>query len=117
LQSAAIRGPSVRAETIARRVNLGKGWAGFDYEEAFGKPTKVVNDAVMQALGGYEGGRRARTRLRSARGRECRRTKRAAGEHPTGRNEHAFVGGFRLWVDETHERTQRGDRRRSASAP
>lgn len=38
-------------------VNLGKGWAGFDYEAAFGKPTKVINDAAMQALGSYEGGR------------------------------------------------------------
>jgi polyphosphate glucokinase len=38
-------------------VNLGKGWAGFDLEQAFGKPTKVVNDAAMQALGSYEGGR------------------------------------------------------------
>jgi polyphosphate glucokinase len=37
--------------------NLGKGWAGFDFERAFGKPTKVVNDAAMQALGSYEGGR------------------------------------------------------------
>jgi polyphosphate glucokinase len=37
--------------------NLGKGWAGFDFEGAFGKPTKVVNDAAMQALGSYEGGR------------------------------------------------------------
>jgi polyphosphate glucokinase len=37
-------------------VNLGKGWAGFDYEAAFGKPTRVVNDAAMQALGSYEGG-------------------------------------------------------------
>src|SRR5258708_25994877 len=38
-------------------VNLGKGWAGFDYEAAFGKPTKVVNDAAMQALGSYDGGK------------------------------------------------------------
>ena len=36
-------------------VNLGTGWAGFDFEQAIGKPTKVVNDAVMQALGSYEG--------------------------------------------------------------
>ena len=35
--------------------NLGKGWAGFDYEGAFGKPTRVVNDAAMQALGSYDG--------------------------------------------------------------
>ena len=33
------------------------GWAGFDFEKAFGKPTKVINDATMQALGSYEGGR------------------------------------------------------------
>jgi polyphosphate glucokinase len=38
-------------------VNLGEGWAGFDFERAFGKPTKVVNDAAMQALGSYEGRR------------------------------------------------------------
>ena len=37
--------------------HLGKGWVGFDYATAFGKPTKVVNDAAMQALGSYEGGR------------------------------------------------------------
>jgi polyphosphate glucokinase len=37
-------------------VNLGGGWAGFDFAEAFGVPTKVVNDAAMQALGSYEGG-------------------------------------------------------------
>jgi predicted NBD/HSP70 family sugar kinase len=38
-------------------VNLGPGWAGFDFEQAFGKPTKVVNDAAMQALGSFEGGK------------------------------------------------------------
>ncbi len=38
-------------------VNLGPGWVGFDLAAAFGKPTKVVNDAAMQALGSYEGGR------------------------------------------------------------
>jgi polyphosphate glucokinase len=38
-------------------VNLGEGWAGFDFEAAFGKPTKVINDATMQALGSYQGGR------------------------------------------------------------
>ena len=38
-------------------VNLGRGWVGFDFESAFGKPTKIVNDAAMQALGSYEGGR------------------------------------------------------------
>jgi len=37
--------------------NLGKGWDGFDFAEAFGKPFKMVNDALMQAIGSYEGGR------------------------------------------------------------
>ncbi|MGL4550141.1 MAG: ROK family protein [Gemmataceae bacterium] len=37
--------------------NLGPGWVGFDYHAAFGKPVKMVNDAAMQALGSYEGGR------------------------------------------------------------
>lgn len=37
-------------------VHLGVGWAGRDFVEAFGKPTKVVNDALMQAIGSYEGG-------------------------------------------------------------
>ncbi len=37
--------------------HLGDGWTDFDYENAFGKPTKVVNDAAMQAVGSYRGGR------------------------------------------------------------
>jgi polyphosphate glucokinase len=37
--------------------NLGKGWIGFDYRGAFGRPVKIVNDAAMQALGSYEGGK------------------------------------------------------------
>ena len=38
-------------------VNLGHGWTGFDFEAGFGKPTLVVNDAAMQAVGSYDGGR------------------------------------------------------------
>lgn len=37
--------------------NLGKGWVDFNYEAALGKPVKVINDAAMQALGSYQGGR------------------------------------------------------------
>ncbi len=37
--------------------NLGPGWVGFDYAAAFDHPVKIVNDAAMQALGSYEGGR------------------------------------------------------------
>ena len=36
--------------------NLARGWLGFDFEEAFGCPVKVMNDAAMQALGSYRGG-------------------------------------------------------------
>ena len=37
--------------------NLGKGWVGFNFAKAFGKPVRVMNDAAMQALGSYHGGR------------------------------------------------------------
>jgi predicted NBD/HSP70 family sugar kinase len=37
--------------------NLGKGWVGYDFAAAFGCPVKIVNDAAMQALGSYDGGR------------------------------------------------------------
>lgn len=42
---------------LAEPGNLGSGWMGFDYGAAFGKPVKFVNDAAMQAIGSYEGGR------------------------------------------------------------
>jgi predicted NBD/HSP70 family sugar kinase len=37
--------------------NLGPGWVGFNFAAALGRPVKVINDAAMQALGSYEGGR------------------------------------------------------------
>jgi hypothetical protein len=37
--------------------NIGRGWVRFDYRRAFGKPVRILNDAAMQALGSYEGGR------------------------------------------------------------
>jgi hypothetical protein len=40
----------------AEPVNLGKGWKGFSFRAAFRRPVKVVNDAVMQAIGSYRGG-------------------------------------------------------------
>lgn len=55
--SVGVPSPVHGGRVIAEPVNLGDGWVGFDYEAAFGKPTKVVNDASMQALGSYEGGR------------------------------------------------------------
>lgn len=50
-------GPIGNGEIIKEPVNLGPGWMGFNFETAFGLPTKLINDAAMQALGGYEGGR------------------------------------------------------------
>jgi polyphosphate glucokinase len=50
-------GPVVHNRPLREPYNLGRGWAGFDFEEAFGRPTKVVNDALMQAIGSYQGGR------------------------------------------------------------
>lgn len=55
--SVGIPSPVHGGRVVAEPANLGKGWVDFDYESAFGKPTKVVNDAAMQALGSYEGGK------------------------------------------------------------
>ncbi len=50
-------GPVLSNRPIAEPHNLGPGWTGFDFEKAFGHPVKVVNDAAMQALGSYKGGK------------------------------------------------------------
>jgi polyphosphate glucokinase len=50
-------GPVIHGRPIAEPHNLGTGWVGFDYDQAFGKPVKIVNDAALQALGCYQGGR------------------------------------------------------------
>jgi polyphosphate glucokinase len=42
---------------VSNPVNLGRGWVRFDFAAAFGRPVKVVNDAAMQALGSYDGGK------------------------------------------------------------
>lgn len=42
---------------VAEPGNLGSGWVGFDFAAAFGRPVRIVNDAALQALGSYEGGR------------------------------------------------------------
>ena len=46
-----------RGRPVAEPYNLGRGWVGFDFQAAFGCPVKVINDAAMQALGSYKGGR------------------------------------------------------------
>jgi polyphosphate glucokinase len=50
-------GPVLRGKPVAEPHNLGAGWVGFDYAAAFGCPVKLINDAAMQALGGYDGGK------------------------------------------------------------
>src|SRR5947209_7188010 len=50
-------GPVVDSKPEREPKNLGSGWVGFDFNAAFGKPVKLINDAAMQALGSYEGGR------------------------------------------------------------
>src|SRR5437016_3029142 len=42
---------------IAEPKHLDKGWVRFNFEKAFGKPVRIVNDAALQALGSYRGGR------------------------------------------------------------
>ncbi len=50
-------GPVLRNRPVLEPWNLGKGWAGFNFEAAFKRPVKVMNDAAMQALGSYKGGK------------------------------------------------------------
>jgi polyphosphate glucokinase len=50
-------GMVIHSRPVAEPRNLGRGWIGFDYRAAFGKPVKIVNDAAMQALGSYKGGK------------------------------------------------------------
>jgi polyphosphate glucokinase len=50
-------GPVIHGRPLSEPHNLGGGWVGFDFRKAFGRPVKVVNDAAMQALGIYRGGR------------------------------------------------------------
>jgi len=50
-------GPVLRNRPVSEPWNLGKGWCGFNFEAAFKRPTQVVNDAAMQALGSYKRGK------------------------------------------------------------
>jgi ROK family len=50
-------GVVVHGKIATEPYNLARGWVGFDFRKAFGRPTLLMNDAVMQAIGSYEGGR------------------------------------------------------------
>jgi len=47
----------LHGRVVAEPHNLGRGWVHFDYRAALGRPVKIVNDAAMQALGSYKGGK------------------------------------------------------------
>jgi polyphosphate glucokinase len=50
-------GPVIHGHPVREPYNLGGGWVGFNFGKAFDRPVKVINDAAMQALGSYQGGR------------------------------------------------------------
>jgi polyphosphate glucokinase len=50
-------GPIINGRPLREPHNLGGGWVGFDFNKAFGVPVKLINDAAMQAVGSYKGGR------------------------------------------------------------
>lgn len=50
-------GPVIQGRPLKEPHNLGGGWVGFNFEKAFGRPVKIINDAAMQAIGSYRGGR------------------------------------------------------------
>src|SRR5271163_4694196 len=50
-------GPIINSHPLREPHNLGGGWMGFNFRKAFGHPVKIINDASMQALGSYKGGR------------------------------------------------------------
>ena len=50
-------GPVIHGHPLREPHNLGGGWVGFNFRSAFGRPVKIINDAAMQALGSYKGGR------------------------------------------------------------
>src|SRR5271154_1707632 len=50
-------GPIINSHPLREPHNLGGGWMGFDFRKAFGCPVKLINDASMQAVGSYKGGR------------------------------------------------------------
>jgi len=50
-------GPVLHGKPVSEPRNLGEGWVGVDFRKAFGRPVRIINDAAMQALGSYRGGR------------------------------------------------------------
>src|SRR5229473_2757720 len=100
-------GPVLHGKPVSEPSNLGGGWVGFDFTKAFGHPVRVINDAAMQALGSYKGGRMLflglGTGLGSALivvgGGNAKLLRTLPNGARLGSNANAFVGGYRLWKD------------------
>jgi len=50
-------GVVLHGKPVVEPHNLGRGWVGFEYAKAFGKPVRIINDAALQAIGSYKRGR------------------------------------------------------------
>ena len=87
-------GPVLHGRPVAEPHNLGPGWVGFDYQAAFGCPVKVINDAAMQALGSYKGGKMLVPGPgdRSGFHHDCRWHRRADGAGPSSLQERHLRG-------------------------
>ena len=92
-------GPVKDGRPAQEPVNLGRGWVRFDYARAFGRPVRLVNDAVMQALGSYRGGADALPRPRHrprggarGRGRRPAARDRAPARTGNGKTYEDFLG-------------------------
>jgi polyphosphate glucokinase len=113
-------GSVIHNRPLAEPHNLGSGWVGFDFKQAFGRPVKIVNDAAMQALGSYRGGLGTKkwrhevdaavARLTAALepdyvvigGGNAPKLKQLPANARLGNNENAFAGGFQLWASGKH---------------
>jgi polyphosphate glucokinase len=112
-------GPVLHNRPVAEPHNLGRGWLGFNFETALRRPVRMINDAAMQALGSYKGGKMLflglGTGLGSAMivdglvepmelghlpymgGGNAKLLERLPEGCRAGDNANAFLGGFRLW--------------------
>jgi polyphosphate glucokinase len=121
-------GPVVHDRPIAEPHNLGKGWRGFNFAAAFKLPTKVINDAAMQALGSYRGGKMlfedtVECLVAALRpddvvlgGGNAKRLKELPPLCRLGDNANAFKGGFRMWEGPLAEKNARSRRHTAQSA-
>src|SRR5262245_7426525 len=112
-------GPVLRGRPVANPKNLGGGWVGFDFRKACGKPVRLVNDAAMQALGSYGGGRMLFLGLGTGLGVRRRVGPRADGARAPSVHEGTDVRGLRRAArprEARQEALAQGGRRRGRPA-